>query len=539
VSELFIRLNTVADDDRWSRLGRLLMLQQVGTAVNKQNADSKNRDTGTRFQRAAAHAVNWLQWSMQLREEHSRGPRNQHLFSQPPAGLLPSSDECSSMHVVTLTAGLARVAQDCWSGWGAQAIARHVHVYTDGSHDAHSKPMPTSSWAVTVADRWLDDNFAAVPADERLLSPAHVGDAVSFGASITASSGVYPAELQAIARALAMFPLSCSLHIHSDSQAALAGIHAYSNEVNSRKRLRMAARPLLQLVHHQLTQRRAAGGAVQFEHIRAHSDAVDIHSVGNRITDYTANTTRLRPAHPSPLTVRELPLAECEHRLTVWTQLGRGQPVIDDIRRAALAQLKTAALGRWAGLPASPIADGSFACAALLDTSRVVLAHGSASQQATFVHVATNSIHACWHKQADGSRARVQPLLCATCATPLTLAHLSVCPSDGAEFRMKQRVAWSQLLASCAESKQWHSLHWHLSFTALLLRLFPPPPGVPNDLHITRLMCGVFSAQQSNAAAKLLGFAVAADGTRLMQQLRLCCLDGVHHFFHARKIAAS
>ena len=47
-----------------------------------------------------------------------------------------------------------------------------------------------------------------------------------------------------------MFPASCALHIHSDSQAALAGIAAYEGECNERQRLRMAARPLLQLIHH-------------------------------------------------------------------------------------------------------------------------------------------------------------------------------------------------------------------------------------------------------------------------------------------------
>jgi len=539
VSELFIRLNTVADNDRWSRLGRLLMLHQVGTVVNKTNLQSKNRDTGSRLQRAAAHAVNHLRWSMRLREEHSRGPRNQHLFAHPPVGLLPGSDDCSSVQAVTLTAGPSRVTHDCWTGWGEGCDARHVHIYTDGSHDAHSKPGPTSSWAVTVADRWLDENFRTVPNDERMLSPAHVGAAVVFGASISATTGVYPAELQAIARALSMFPLPYSLHIHSDSQASMAGIEAYSNEVNHRKRLRMAARPLLQLVYHQLTQRRAAGGTVKFEHVRAHSQASDIHSVGNRISDYKANMARLRPAHLTPSTVRELPLAECEHRLTIWSELGQGRQVIDDIRRSAIAQLRASNLSRWTGFPPSPITDGSFACSALLDSSRIVLAGGSPSHQATFMRIATNSIQCYWHRPADGSRPRVQPLQCVTCRVPLTLAHLTVCQGDGVEFRLKQRVALLSLLSSDRHTRQWLRSNQHLPFSALLLRLFPPPQGVPNDLHITRLMCGVFSSRQSNAAVNSLGFDSAEEGHRLMLEIRLCCLDGVHHFFNARKIAPS
>ena len=268
-----------------------------------------------------------------------------------------------------------------------------------------------------------------------------MGGSSLFGASITVTSGVYPAELQAIARVLAMFPLPHSLHIHSDSQAAMAGIRAYSNEVNSRQRLRMAARPLLQLIHHQLAQRHAAGGSVQFEHVRAHSVAADIHSVGNRLADYKANTTRARPQTKTPVTIGELPLAECEHRLAVWTSGGDGMQVIDDVRRCALAQLKTQSLSRWAHRPPSDFMDGSFACQALLDTSKEVMTCGSPLQQATFLHVATNSIQCCWQKLADGS-SKVLPLPCSTCGVALTLAHLAVCQApNSSNFRDAQKQA--------------------------------------------------------------------------------------------------
>ena len=537
VSELFIRLNTTDAGDRWSRLGRLLMLSQVGTVVTKQNLAHKYNDKGSRFQRAAAHAVNQLKWKMMLREEPSKGAaRNSHLFARQPAGLLLGSDQCSSTEAIDLTAGVTSLAHDCWTGWGVDAAARHVHVYTDGSYDAHSKPKPTSSWAVTIGDRWLDDNFAGLPTDERLLNAAHVGGAALIGASISATSGVYPAELQAIARALAAFPLACSLHIHSDSQAAIAGIRAYSDEINSRQRLRMAARPLLQLVHRQMEQRKAAGGAVQFEHIRAHSDAADIHSVGNRLADYKANTTRARPQSATPPTVRELPLAECEHRLTACTELGDGAQVIDDVRRTAIAQLKAQQLDHWRSQPASDTMDGAFAGAALLDSSKVVLAHGSPVQQAAFMHIATNSIQCCWQLLADGVTRKLQPLWCTTCGVALTLSHLVSC-LDHTIFRYNQRLAVLALLASDARTGAWLMAHQHLPFMQLLWQLFPPPPGIPLHLHSALVMCGVISARQANAASKSLGFARAEDGRRFMQQLRLLCIDGVHKLFHALKTA--
>jgi len=541
VSELFIRLNTNEAHDRWSRLGRQFMLLHVGAVTTKRNDVQKERDAGSRYQRAAAHAVNHLQWKMMLREEPAarrRGAaaRNTQLFArQPIDSLLLSSDECSSMQSIDLSAGSSALAHDCWIGWGAAAAAHAVHIYTDGSFDAPSQAQSSSAWAVTVGDRWLDDNFTRLPTDEQQLNAAQVGGATLIGASIAATSGVYPAELQAIARALAAFPLACSLHIHSDSQASIAGIRAYAAELNSRQRLRMAARPLLQLIHHQIEQRKAAGGLVQIEHVRAHSTATDIHSVGNRLTDYKANTSRTRSQSASPSTLRELPLAECEHHLTVWTEHGNGQQVIDDVRRTAIAQLKAQQLQRWRGQPPADTMDGTFACPALLDTSRVVLAAGSAAQQAAFIHIATSSIQCCWQLQPDGTR-KVLPLWCGPCNSALTLLHLSTCAANTA-FRKSQRRAILAELATEASAGSWLSTHERLPLDQLLVKLFPPSPATPLHLHITHGMCGVISTRQANAACKTLGVSNVKDARYLMQQLRLRCVDGVHAFYAALKLA--
>ena len=81
-----------------------------------------------------------------------------------------------------------------------------------------------------------------------------------MGASIACTRGVYPAELQAIARILAMLPLPWQLHIHSDSRSSLDAIRNHEASSNERARMRMAARPLLQLISHLLHSRRVAGG---------------------------------------------------------------------------------------------------------------------------------------------------------------------------------------------------------------------------------------------------------------------------------------
>ena len=71
--------------------------------------------------------------------------------------------------------------------------------------------------------------------------------------------------------------------------------------------------------------------------------------------------------------------------------------------------------------------DGAFAGAALLDSGKVVFAHGSPVQQAAFMHIATNTIQCCWQLRADGVTRKLQPLWCTTCGVALTLSHLVSC----------------------------------------------------------------------------------------------------------------
>ena len=210
-----------------------------------------------------------------------------------------------------------------------------------------------------------------------------------MGSSIDCTRGVYPAELQAIARILAMFPLSFTLLIHSDSAASLAAIRTHEKQSNERKRMRMQARRLLQLISHQLRLRQAAGGSVQWAHVRAHTDGTDLHSVGNRLSDLEANRARLQPRQPKPLQLRQLPLQDCERHLRLDDANASGLQIIDDVRRSALAAIKSRALAHWQ----SRLGQGVFAGLGTIELGRVVCTHGSASQQATFVHVATNSIH--------------------------------------------------------------------------------------------------------------------------------------------------
>jgi ribonuclease HI len=548
-SELFIRMNSTGC--RWGQLGRRLMRLQVGGEVQRLPHQNKRRSGSSRLERAVALAVNELQWKLQLREEPSR--RVLHSFDQPPAGPLPDTidqSSCTSRVVLSLTPPVStRAVHDCWTGWGATLPARTVHVYSDGSFRQGWAFASSSAWAVTVRDEWLCSNFARLPTDEHLLTRADVGDATQFGAAITCTTGVYAAELQAIARTLAMFPASCTLHVHSDSQGALAGIRAYLHECNARRRLRMSARPLLQLIAHLLAVREQVGGAVHWHHVKAHSQNSDIDSVGNRLTDWMANQARTHPGSQQPLPLRELPLDKCEHFLTVWQHqhTRREQQLIDDPRRSALTHLKAAALSKWCARRDAPqhvMCDGALADAGMLDLSRIVLAAGSSAQQATLINVATNSIQCAWTTAADNTQ-HVRPLDCPDCPdVACSLGHLAECAGTHAtRFRSNLRSDIFAVLDSTPCTAAWRRQQGRDDLQQILLRLFPMiaffVPSEEKHLHFTRLLCGAFTARQANVAAKSLGFPSAEDGRPTLQRIRLACLDRIAQVFSDLKRVAA
>ncbi|MGH8466606.1 MAG: hypothetical protein ACRER5_20910, partial [Pseudomonas sp.] len=275
VSELFLRVNSA--HGRWGRIGRAIVRMQLPSTVDV-DTPFPRANNGSRVTRAASLAVSRLRWALHFHRENLPGNRHQHLFGRDTAGSLPDLSVCSTSQELCCASGPVRIVHDLWQGWGA-AVPSHppaVHVYTDGSHalrmDGKSaNPSSTAAWAVTIADDWLQSRFGSLPTEERLIRPTHVVGAAVFGAAIVCTRGVYAAELQAIARALAMFPLSSELEIHSDSEAALAAIRAFSAQTNERRRLRMQGRPLLQLINH-LLQRRGQCGTLTFaSHVKAHT----------------------------------------------------------------------------------------------------------------------------------------------------------------------------------------------------------------------------------------------------------------------------
>ena len=357
-----------------------------------------------------------------------------------------------------------------------------------------------------------------------------------FGASISCTRGVYAAELQAIARALAMFPTSCELEIHSDSQGALAGIHAYESQCNDRRRLRMAARPLLRLIHHLLQQRKAA---THTSHVKAHTAGADIHSVGNRLTDYQANLARAKPDQPTPLSLRELPLSACEHHMFITDE--QDQLLCDDIRRAALVRLQHTSMVKWA----ARADDRSYlAGPGMLELVSQTQCHGSTVAQATLVHVATNSIHFFWPAAGGpGDKdSALQRLRCDHCNASFDLAHLAQCPVRcSVQFRNRLAADVRSILSADLRTQKWLATHSACSLADLLLALFPivaTAPAQERLRHLTCLLVGAFTRGQASAAAKRTGFPSADEGRASFLALRLLCLESIHKAFRSWKEAA-
>ena len=78
----------------------------------------------------------------------------------------------------------------------------------------------------------------------------------------------------------------------------------------------MAARPLLRLISHLLSRRRAAGGSVTLSHVKAHSVGTDMDSVGNRLADFQANRSRVSTRGSAPRNLGPLSLSRVR---TTWS----------------------------------------------------------------------------------------------------------------------------------------------------------------------------------------------------------------------------
>src|SRR6185437_14265867 len=143
------------------------------------------------------------------------------------------------------------------------------------------------------------------------------------------------------------------------------------------------------------------GGSVQSSHVRDHTDNTDLVSVGNRLADFQANLCRSKPDRVQSTRLLQLPVEQMEQHLFIREQGPEGRCVINDVRRSALAVLRSAALARWH----SRDEQGTLAGDGMLELAAAVRRCGSAQQQTALLHAATNSIQYHLVEEADGSQS--------------------------------------------------------------------------------------------------------------------------------------
>ena len=228
--------------------------------------------------------------------------------------------------------------------WGNSVqVEGPVVLFTDGSAQGSK-----SSWSVCALNEWLETSFTTVPG-ERELSRHHLRNACMIGSALYCSegSGVFVAELQAIARAIMGPPASAHLVIYSDSLSAIQAISTFASLRRQRARLRAAGRPLLTLITRLIALKESKGSSVRFVWIRAHSDVESVWHVGNRCADFAAKQACTGRPH---LRIRALPLdqEECFLSMRDATSDPVRAPVLGDPRRFCMRALRKMAVAEWA-----------------------------------------------------------------------------------------------------------------------------------------------------------------------------------------------
>lgn len=372
----------------------------------------------------------------------------------------------------------------------------------------------TSAWSVVVSDDWMRHNYGTVPVDEELIMSAHMAGSTMFGCRIDnkISSGIYPAELQAICRALALLPLSYHINIISDSLSSLMAIRSFHSQLNPRRRLRVSARPLLLLIHRLIEKRQHVTGdqnAVRLNHVRSHTTHTDIHSVGNRMADYCAGVARARSSDTAD--IKQLPLESCERHM--YIKQADGLLMIDDARRTALIQLKSHARYMWDDKHHADM-QGRFASATsgIEELGRIIMKYGSSSAQSTLIHVVTNSIHLVWLNTDDDTDASsLCQLTCKHCNDePMTLDHFAICPHvDCVRHRQQMQHTIIDILMDAAgrhahhhDDADWFVQYRDMPLTGWLHHLFPPNRPTLPQKDTTTLMIGAYTVSEVNNALR-------------------------------------
>jgi ribonuclease HI len=321
-----------------------------------------------------------------------------------------------------------RCIYDYCGSWGSALGAKPrepVVVYTDASAKTNgADPLVSSSWALCVADEMFEQSYRDIPRESE-IDLHHVSMLAWCGGKIenATSLGNYMAELQAILRAMLAFPAAWQLDIRTDSKSSIDAINRYRGLLNHRTRLRMPGRPLLALIDRAVNERIRNGGQIEFNHVKAHTDCSEVHSVGNRVADYFAARAMEGRGGIVHQSRKQLPLAAGE----AWIYLRNENQahISTDIRREAMARTFILAREVWS----ESNSQARFVRSAMNEVYQSLIAAHRRDLLPCLMAVATDTVN--WgYEEIGSSKRNIIQQMCKTCSTLLDVSHMLECKEE-------------------------------------------------------------------------------------------------------------
>jgi len=488
ISEAFLRLN---GDGDWSRSGQARWCKDLAGEVRAV------RSTTNRLVHVNSICTN-LGWSMRQVPQLD-GRRGQWKeCDNVPSG-------CAT-HTLSMQGKPYQAVFNYHGLCGAALESKSIKVYTDGSASlptacqelGKETTKPTSSWGICYGNDWFKMCWNTIP-PESLLAVHDVRGAVLVGDAIPQefSTGIYMAELHAVVRALMSLPVTWHVTLVLDSKSSMVAVQRFGT-CSTRAKLRMPGRPMLGMIERLTKDRVRCGGAVEWIHVKSHSDVMEENEAGNRCADFIAGKSR--QAEKSVLEPLRLELGE----RWLYVTEEEGKVIYSDVRRAVISKCQDVNMELWRASPSqSTYADTDVLdlCSQVLNAESTMLC----CQVVKFLMcVTTDTLQYVW---IDGAAAgeKVQQRCCALCVDGiLDVKHVLTCPAKDIERAALLSDAIKLLKPHVSES----GLRHLLSVTCLKTwvgEVFFVSPTPPRDVCLNRVLFGGFSDSKCYKVLSLLG----------------------------------
>ena len=286
-------------------------------------------------------------------------------------------------------------------------------------------------------DTWLSQNYDQLPTEASLrYDDLRWIKAAAFAMDFDChNNAAYYTELAAITRSIMAAPSGVHLNIHTDSKSSIEAIRRYMDEVNDRRKLRIAGRPFLELIQRMIETR---SGQVQLHHVRSHTDLKDQHSSGNKVADFVAGSVLRKDEKgkriPCPWLTRDtksLPLQLGERHVVLKDH--RQRVIAGDVRKTTQREAQARLIQKWKKSKSQSSFAGPY-YKEIRETlfkapSRQLMSHDSMQllqQQRFLLQAACNTLQ---YRTCIVANKRVPyEEVCALCQAKRDTWHLFACP---------------------------------------------------------------------------------------------------------------